>query len=396
MVPDSMAEVTCSGWVMPGFEPVQDRFRANFVEYRERGAAFAATLDGELVVDLWGGCRDDAGTPWQEDTLGLIFSGSKGLVAICMLRLIERGLLDLDTPVCRYWPEFASHGKDAVLVRHVVSHQAGLPGLRRPLSLGDIPNAERMAALLADEELFWPAGSRVWYHLLTYGWLCGELVRRVTGQTLGSYLRTEITQPTGIEAWIGLPPELEPRVATCRLDATWRQVATGDAPGDISPADVHDILYNPPGMFADELPWNSPAWHAGEIPGANGIATARAIASLYGALACGGKLGDIVVLSPSAIELGQELIAEGIDPIDGDSMRFGVGWRVQNDAHELGPPAKAFGHGGAGGSQHGAWPDERVGFSYLMNLMCDERHDMRSRQLLDALHGCVVTRRGAS
>jgi CubicO group peptidase (beta-lactamase class C family) len=318
----------------------------------------------------------------------VVFSGTKGLVATCVLRLIDAGLIELDAPVSRYWPEFAAGGKEDVLVRHVMCHQAGLPGVRAPLGVDDVTDPRHMAALLAGQQLFWPAGSRLWYHPITYGWLCGELVRRVTGETLGAYLRREIAEPLGLELWIGLPAALEDRVAVLTRADTWRGVAADGPAGDVSEEDIRDVWRNPD-HFPSELPWNTRAWRACEMPGANGIATARAMASFYGVLACSGSRGETTILSPQAIELGRTQLSEGIDPILGEQLRFGVGWALQPDDHRFGPPADAFGHGGAGGSEHGAWPRERVGFSYVMNLMRDDDEDDRASGLLDALDRCV-------
>lgn len=386
-------EVVPGGFVTPGFEPVRERFVANLRGSGEVGAAFAATLDDELVVDLWGGVRDSvSGAPWERDTLCVVYSGSKGLTATCLLQLIDRGFLELEAPVCAYWPEFAARGKEGVLVRHVVSHQAGLPGIRQRVTIDDVPRPQQMAAVLAEQELFWPAGSRMWYHALTYGWLCGELVRRVTGETVGARLRREIAGPLDLEMWIGLPGTLEERVAVCELAQAWRGVERNPAAG-ISARDVSDIFYNPD-LFPAELPlpWNTRAWHAGEIPASNGVATARAMATLYGVLACGGRRGRTTVLSPHAIALGRTPLADGVDPGTGERMRFGVGWALQDGSQRFGPPAEAFGHGGAGGSQHGAWPRERVGFSYVMNLLRDDKGDDRASGLLDALYDCVRAR----
>lgn len=377
------------GFVAEGFESVREQFALNLQGEGELGAAFSATLNDEVVVDLWGGLRDaDSGRPWERETLCTIFSGSKGLTATCLLRLIDRGLVDLDAPVCEYWPEFAARGKDSVLVRHVVSHQAGLPGIRAPVSREELPDAGKMAALLADQELSWPPGSRMWYHGLTFGWLCGELVRRVAGRPLGEYFREEIAGPLDLEVWIGLPPEQEARVATSRPADEWRGIAADGPVGAISEQEVRNIWHNPD-LFVDDLPWSSAAWRRGEIPGANAIASARGMASFYGVLACGGMRGGTRVLSPQAIALGETEISAGIDPCDGEEMRFGVGWALQTRIGEFGPPDRAFGHGGAGGSVHGAWPEERVGFSYTMNLMRDDDGDDRAASLLDAVYRCV-------
>ncbi len=378
-----------AGWAAPGFEPVRDAFEASFDRGRELGAAFAACADGELIVDLWGGVADaPRDTGWREDTLCPIFSGTKGLVATCVLQLVDRGLLDLELPLAEYWPEFAARGKETVRVRHVVSHQGGLPGFRQPIPREDVPDHARMASRLTEESLFWPPGSRLWYHPFTFGWLCGELVRRITGETVGTHLRREVAEPLGLELWLGLPDELESRVARCRLADDWRGPDPDAPPGEITAADLRAIWHNPY-LFGEDMPWNSPAWHSCEIPGANGIATARGLALHYGALAADVAPGKTALLSPEAVAFGCSEIAAGVDPCHGGELRMGVGWALQNETHDFGPPARAFGHGGAGGSMHGAWPRERVGFSYVTNLMRGDAEDRRASDLLAALHSCL-------
>lgn len=378
-----------AGRVAPGFEPVRRQFEANLAA-GERGAAFAAVRDGEVVADLWGGTADAAaGRAWKEDTLCAMFSGGKGLVAVCMLRLIERGLVDLDAPVARYWPEFAARGKEAVLVRHAVSHQAGLPGIRRPVSATEVLDFELMARRLAEQELFWEPGSRTWYHPLTYGWLCGEIVRRVSGKPLGRYLREEIAAPLDLDLWIGLPAGEQARVARSELAPTWPGTAANVVAAEISAAEVEAIWRNPD-FFAPRLAANEPAWRAAEIPGANAIGSARSMAALYGALASGGRIDGRELLGAEAIALGATPLAEGVDPCAGEFLRFGVGWALQTPDRVYGPPERAFGHGGAGGSVSGAWPDERVGFSYLPSALREDADDRRAASLLAALHGCVA------
>ncbi len=206
--------------VEPGFELVAEEFERNFGERGEHGAAFAAVADGELVVDLWGGTADQTrGAPWREDTVCLVFSGAKGLVATCLLLLIERGKLELDAPLSRYWPQF---GNERVLVRHAVSHTAGLPGIRAPVALLDLLDYERMTSLLEAEEPYWEPGTRLAYHALTFGWLCGELVRRIDGRTVGTFFAGEVAGPLGLELWLGLPDEVEPRVARLRRAPDYR------------------------------------------------------------------------------------------------------------------------------------------------------------------------------
>ena len=374
-----------TGMVAAGFERVQEEFLGNFTERGEAGAAFAAVLDGRPVVDLWGGLADKAsGQKWSENTLQLVWSGTKGFVAVCILMLIERGLVDLDATVARYWPEFARNGKAGVLVKHVLSHTAGLPGLHDAASNEQFVDCQVMARLLEDERPIWAPGSHLYYHSFTYGWLCAELVRRTDGRSIGRFFADEVAGPLGLELWIGLPAELEPRLSTLHLWPQWNQsAAEGSDPVR------RQVWTGPPLVLGEPLPWNTRTFHAAEIPGANAIGTARSIARLYGCLARGGEIDEVRLLRSDTVQLGQKCLATGRDAITGSPRAFGVGFALQTDAQPFGPVVSAFGHGGAGGSMHGAWPVERIGFSYSMNEMRDELIDSRAQALLRALHVAV-------
>jgi CubicO group peptidase (beta-lactamase class C family) len=330
------------------FEPVAEAF--------ENGS-FAAVVDGEVVVGL----GDDEPT--------LIFSGTKGLVAVCLLKLIEDGRLELDAPVSRYWPEFRHRD---VLVRHVVSHTAGLPGLRPPPTHDDLLDGTRMAERLAAEPPIWPPGERLAYHALTYGWLCGELVRRIDGRTVGTFFADEVARPLELELWLGLPPALEARVAELVPAPSYSVYFHGD---DVS---LLEAQYGP---ILTSFPWNEPAYHEVEIPAANAIGTTQSIAKLYGRLDA--------ILRPETIRLGRTELVRGACAITRHPYAFGVGFELQTELESLGPPANAFGHSGSGGSSHGAWPDQRVGFSYAPTELLDPEADDRAKKLLSALHACL-------
>jgi len=198
----------------PKFQSVKQEFERNFRERGEVGASVCVTVQGKTVVDLWGGVtRTDTKTPWKEDTLSVVFSSTKGATAICMHILASRGTLDLDAPVAKYWPEFAQAGKEKIPVKMLLNHQAGLPAVRAPLPQGAYANWELMVNALAKEEPFWEPGTRNGYHALTMGWLLGEVLRRVSGKSLGAFFQDEIAKPLGLDFWIGLPEEKEPRVA---------------------------------------------------------------------------------------------------------------------------------------------------------------------------------------
>lgn len=385
------------GRVAPGFERVAEQFERNFERRGEVGAAFAATVDGRPVVDLWGGAADSrSGRAWDERTVVGVYSGSKGLVATCLLLLLDRGRLDLDAPVAAYWPQFAAHGKETIRVRHVVSHQAALPGLETAISNDEAGDHERIATLLAAQRPLAPPGTRFWYHALTFGWLCGELIRRVDGRTVGRFFAEEVARPLGLDAWIGLPPSEEPRVAWLeRAEGFGAQKRSDAADGGSDPV-AWSIWANPPRFGGGTLSANAPAWHAAEIPATNAIGSARALARLYGCLACGGAIDDRRLLDAATIELGRRCLQRGEEPYLQAPMAFGVGFQLQTEQLLLGPPHDAFGHCGTGGSAHGAWPSLRTGFSYAMNQLREVGDgDPRSTSLLEALHEAVSAARAA-
>jgi CubicO group peptidase (beta-lactamase class C family) len=369
--------------VAPGFEPVAEAFERNFHAHDELGAAFAAVVGGKVVVDLWGGVADRTlGIPWQQDTMTVIFSGTKGLAAICVLLLIERGELTLDTRVAERWPEFGAAGKEEIRVRELVTHTAKLPAFVEPISLEEFADDRRTAALLAAQpQLEDPRAARC-YHPFTFGWLLGELVRRVDGRSIGRFFQEEVAGPLGLDAFIGLPEELEGRVARLEVYEGWPNLPEGYLDDPLNKA----ISENPADLLSAVDSWNSRLFHGAEIPGAGGITTARSMAELYGRLEA--------ILAPETIELASTELERRIDgtapPEETVESVFGVGFQLQNDLKEMGPPVDAFGHGGSGGSIHGRWPTLDVGFSYAMNLLRGEEGDPRSRELLKALHDCVA------
>jgi CubicO group peptidase (beta-lactamase class C family) len=335
--------------VAPGFERVAAAFENGF---------FAASVDGELVVDLGDG-RD----------LVPIFSGTKGLVAICLLKLVEEGRLRLDEPVATYWPGFA---QGDVLVRHVVSHTAGLPGLVPAPALEELLGDESMEQRVGAQQPFWPAGERLAYHALTYGWLCGGLVRRIDGRSIGAFFADEVAAPLGLELWLGLPAELEPRVA---------ELVRAPGYGVSFEGDDTSLLEAQYGPLLSDFPWNEPAFHAAEIPAANAVGSARSLALLYGRLDR--------ILRPETLALGRTELSRDLCAITRYSYAFGVGFELQTELATLGPAPAAFGHTGSGGSAHGAWPEERVGFSYVPTELRSFDDDGRAKRILAALYDAV-------
>ncbi|MFZ1890179.1 MAG: serine hydrolase domain-containing protein [Candidatus Binataceae bacterium] len=375
------------------FRRVRETFAANFEGGGEIGAAIAVTLDGVPIVDLWGGHADAARTrPWTRDTLVNIYSSTKGLTAMCAHRLVDQGKLDLDAPVARYWPEFAQAGKDKLPVRFLLSHQAGLPAVRKQLAPGTFYDWNAMCAALAEQEPWWEPGTRHGYHAITYGWLVGEVIRRVSGKTMGAYFRDEIARPLDLDAHVGLDAKEDARVA---------EIVAAPPPPSGAPNPLSAMLQNPESLIAraitnppvvvvDPKVVNSRAFRAMELPSANGHATARALARVYGALACGGDIKGHRVLSTASIERAYTEQAFGFDEVLQQTTRIGLGFMLSHAAARLGPNPHAFGHPGAGGSLGFADPEAKIGFGYAMNQMgSDTVMDPRTFRLIDAVYASL-------
>ncbi|HJQ84771.1 MAG TPA: serine hydrolase domain-containing protein, partial [Candidatus Binatia bacterium] len=277
----SIAEV--DGECSARFAAVRAAFAANFAAGREVGASFAATVDGEPVVDLWGGWADAACTrPWTRDTIVNVFSTTKAMTALAAHVCVERKLLDVAAPVARYWPEFAAAGKRDLPVGWLLCHQAGLAAIRQPLPLEAVYDWERMVEALGAEAPWWEPGRTSGYHALTFGWLVGELIRRVDGRMPGRFFREEIAEPLGADFHIGLPADAHARVAEL-VPATPEEVAASGPRAAVAPESLlGKVLGNPP--IVPEVA-NRPEWRAAEIPAANGHGNARAVARVMAALA---------------------------------------------------------------------------------------------------------------
>jgi CubicO group peptidase (beta-lactamase class C family) len=382
-----------SGRVAAGYEAVRDEFEDVMSRPDEAGAAFAAVVDGLPVVDLWGGVRDaDGRIPWTADTAQPIFSGTKGLTATCILLLLDRGQLGLDRRVGDYWPAFASAGKSEVLVRHLISHQAGLPAVEPPPRGDEALDPVEMEARLARQPARWPPGDAITYHALTFGWLCDGLLRQVNGRSVGRFFAEEIAGPLGLDAWIGLPPAAEGRVATM-LRAPDYRVNFGDVRDE--ERDLLTRIYAGGGIVGERFLVNDRDFLRAEIAGVNGVATARSMARLYGCLACDGLIDGVRLLSPATVRSASVPLAAGLDQLTRKPLAFSTGFELQTALDWYGPAAVAFGHSGAGGSVHGAWPELRTGFSFAMTLMRRDDRDGRAQRLLRVLHSCVGSIRGA-
>ena len=385
--------VLIGGFVADGFQPVAEQFARNFSELGDVGAAFAVVRHGETVVDLWAGIAAQA-RAWAEDTLQVVFSGTKGLTATCMLMLVDRGQLELEKPVAHYWPEFAANGKERLLVRDIVSHHSGLPGITgRALGIDDLADDRAMEALLAAQPQSPDPNAYRCYHALTIGWLCGGVLRRIDGRSLGRFFAEEVAGPLGLDIWIGLPEAQEPRVGTLQLASDWGPWDFGLTSEQKADPTRRSIWANPPLFPTEGLAWNRRPFHACEMPGGGGIATARSMARHYACLANGGELDGVRLMRRETLDAGRRELNRFVDPFIGEAMAFGAAYSLQTEQGRFGPPADAFGHSGAGGSIHCAWPSQGLGLSYVMNEMRADPQDLRTRGMLKALHSVVAESR---
>lgn len=380
--------MTCSsvhGFCDPRFEPVREALRGNLSERGELGAAVAVIVAGRPVVDLWCGWADARRTrPWQRDTLVNAFSVGKALAGLCVLMLVSRGMLDLDETVCGRWPEFAAAGKEAVTVRQLLAHRAGLAAIGRQLPDGALYRWDAVTGALAEQEPWWTPGSGHGYHVHTFGFLAGEIVRRVTGAGIGSFLRREAAERLGVEMSFGLDPSVRPRRAEYVFD--WKTSARAqEAQQAFRDTHLRDRAYlNPPGATGIGTV-NTAAWQDAVLPSANLHAGALAIARVYDAL---------VAEEPSLVgaDVMREATAEasaGEDLVLGRPSRFGLGFQLTQEERPLGPNARSFGHFGTGGSVGFADPDAQVAFAYVMNRGGPQWQDPRNRALIDALYGAL-------
>lgn len=379
--------VEVHGSCEPRFARVRDAFAENFDRHGDVGAACAVYHRGRLVVDLWGGLADrTAARPWTEDTLALVFSTTKGLAATCILQLVERGLLDLDAPIARYWPEFAANGKAAIPVRWALCHKTGLAAVDGTFTLEQIFAWDPIVAAIAAQKPNWEPGTKHGYHARSYGWITGEIVRRITGRSFGRWFADEVATPLGLELWVGLPESLEPRVAAlipapAPADPSIREAIARFMGPDTM---LGRVLSGPSDLFAYDERWNRREFHAAEMPSSNGIGTARSLARLYASLA--GKVDGTRLLRPETIALARTPQVDGPDAVLMIPTRFGVGFMLPPTL-SLAARDGAFGHPGAGGSLGFADPEAELGFGYVMNqMLLGTTGDPRSCALVEAVY----------
>lgn len=402
------------GHVEAGFEGVREAFVRNFSEHGEVGAGVAAYVGGRKVVDLWGGTADHDGTPYGEDTLQLVFSTTKGVTALCANLLAQRGELDVDAPVSRYWPEFAAAGKADVPVRWLLCHKAGLPYIDRDLSLDEVLAWDPAAEALAGQAPIWSPGTAHGYHAVTYGWLVGEVIRRITGRSVGAFVAEELSGPLGLELWVGLPDEQQARVAPLTNHGPGERAGDGAVVAGVgatagaevaAPTDLVSMieqflgpdsllakaLGGVPGLLTQEGMFNRPEVRAAELPAANGVSNARSLAKLYAAAA--GPVDDLPgggpLLSESQIAAATTAQTSGPDKVLFFETAFGLGFMRSSPFSPYGA-AESFGHSGAGGSMAFADPVNGIGFAYVMNRMLQNlAGDPRTTGLVKALYDAV-------
>jgi len=364
----------------PKFEAVKAAFESNFTKYADVGASVAVTYEGKFVVDLWGG-HLDTGDPWREDTIINVYSSTKTMAALSLLLLADRGEVDLYAPASKYWPEFAQNGKAGVEVRHFLSHSAGLPGLDEPVTGDALYDWEWMTGALARQAPWWAPGTQSGYHAVTQGHLIGEIVRRVTGQTIGNFFRREIAEPLGADFHIGTPVAAEPRIAN--LIPPPQAIATPDD-GSIGSR----TFANP---RADVAATRTRAWRTAELPAVNGHGNARSIVRIQTAMANGGSAFGKTLVSEAGARRIFDKQTEGEDLVLGVPIVFGMGYGLSTPDFPMGPSERIAYWGGYGGSTVVVDPDARLCVSYVMNRMEGGLlGDRRGFRLLQAAYASVA------
>lgn len=373
------------GICKPEFDAVRTAFLANFEQGNELGASACVTLHGETVVDLWAGDRDLDGNPWERDTIVNVWSTTKTMAATTLLLLADRGELDLDAPIADHWPEFAVNGKDRITMAQVMGHTAGLPGFDPVIATEELYDQDACAANLAAQAPWWEPGTMSGYHLVTQGYLEAEVVRRITGRTLGDVFRTEIAEPLGADFHIGLPESEEPRVGYVIPPENPLGVVDGFAPDSIAVRAGLSVAIT----GAEQ---NTRAWRAAEIPAAGGTSNARGVARVHAMLANGGTLDGVRILSPEGVDRIFVEQCHQTDAVLGVQMRLGTGFGLMSDLIPLSPNPRSCFWGGWGGSICVVDVDAGVSIAYVMNKMAGGLvGDMRGAMVVLAAQGAVAS-----
>lgn len=383
-----MIQARVGGSVEAGFEPVQEAFAANFERYGEVGAACCIHFHGRRVVDLWGGVTTPGGTePYTAGTLQMVMSVSKGVVAIAAHILAQEGKLDFDVPVVHYWPEFAAQGKAGIPVRWLFCHKAGLPAIERPIDMSDMLAWTPVVEALAAQQPLWEPGTAHGYHAVTYGWLAGEVIRRVAGVSVGTFIAQRIAKPLQLEFWIGLPEVLNSRVAPM-IPAPPPEPGSPPDPLAARLADHNSLTFKAfsnPALAAGAV--NEYPFRSAEIPAANGIGSARALSRLYAATI--GEVDGVRLLEPETLARAIETQARGVDLVAGFKTHYATGFQLPFPFRPMAGEG-SFGHYGMGGAVAFAHPKLGFSFAYLMNQMLPSgRVDPRPNALVQSLLNCI-------
>ena len=365
------------------FTKVKEAFSKNFEDDLEVGASFSVTLNGKFIIDIWAGYANGAKThSWEKDTIVNVFSTTKIMTAICTLMLVDQGLLDLDAPVTKYWPEFAQGGKEKLPVRYLLSHTAGLSGFDRTPRTKILYNWEKIIHMLEAQKPWWEPGTKSGYHLITFGYLLGELIRRITGKSVGTFFRENIAEPLNADFHIGLLEEHDHRVG----ELIPPPQLSLDQLGDVDPKSIAmRSLTSTIGVSVEAT--KTREWRAAEIPAANGHGNARSVARIAAAIACGGTLDGVYLLSSETIEKALEEQSYGTDLVLNVPIRFGLGLGLQSKELPIGPNQRILYWGGWGGSTCIMDLDAKLSIAYVMNKMNPSlTEDLRSIRLVEAVY----------
>lgn len=360
-------KVEIHGFCDEKFASVKEAFLENFSKHGEVGASFAATINGKFIIDIWAGYADKAKSkPWEKDSIINVFSTTKVMTIICALMLVDRGQLDLDEPVAKYWPEFAQNGKENILVRQIFSHTSGLAGWDEKMAMEDLYDWDKAVGLLAAQKPWWEPGSSNGYHATTHGYLLGELVRRISGKSLGTFFREEVSGPLNADFHIGFGKEHDNRVAEL---IPWEMPQKGE-PGymEMDPNSFFSRVFTNPIIDIEKI--KTREWRSAEIPAAGGHGNARSVARIASAIACGGEVDNVRLMNMGTIKKAKEEQSYTTDLVLMLPIRFGLGFGLPSKELPLpSPNANAVWWGGAGGSLVIMDLDNKVSLSYVMNQM---------------------------
>lgn len=362
-----LKEIEIHGYCDPRFASVKEAFADNFRHGGDVGASFAATIDGKFIIDIWAGYADAGRTrPWNRDTLACLYSTTKTMTALSALVLVDRGQLDLDAPVAKYWPEFAQAGKEGIPVRYLLSHQSGVAGIDERIPVEALFDWELIAGLLAAQKPWWQPGTQSGYHAITQGYLVGEVIRRITHRTVGTFFREEIAGPLQADCYIGLPQKYDARVAEMIPPPMWQPGDTGYVSSGSLPEMAQKSMYPLIDLDNPVVVSQSRAWRAAEIPSGNGYGNARSMARMASVMACG-EVDGTRLLSSSTIEEAFQEQCYGTDLILMLPLRWALGFILTSKEMPFGPNPRTLFMGGGGGSAVVIDRDARLSMAYVMN-----------------------------